>query len=301
MNIKASQLAILFAATTVVCGSFAFHFYQRSTGVQFPDPNVLEGERVSVRRDLVPAEVDKDVKSITYLGSSSRSTPALSPPSQQVEMKDYESPSAMLYAMVQNEPSVQEFLAASMRDIIAKHYNKFIVQLGLSKEKGHRLMELILRKQMALSEVEQTALAHGVNPSAPASRNVIDKLRMETSAEMEDLIRQELGGENYAEYNQYNEALPRANTIADLQQRLRETEAPLSQWQQDQLLLVLARTTSKKSYLQRPDAVVSISDEAIAQAATLLSQPQLEALKRMQQEAAEKKNQSAGSYNLFGE
>jgi hypothetical protein len=133
-----------------------------------------------------------------------------------------------------------------------------------------------------------SARAEGVT-----DRSEINKLVKSAQAELDAQIQNTLGASGFAEYQQYEKTAPQRNLVNQLSQSLSYTSAPLSDTQSQQLVQILADTTSSKSNERRNlvgfgggpgGGSVTITDAAISQAQTVLTAPQLQALTTIQQQ-----------------
>ena len=123
----------------------------------------------------------------------------------------------------------------------------------------------------------------------------------QAQAAVDSQIQAELGAAGFAQYQQYQQTLPQRNTANQLQQSLSYTSTPLSDDQANQLIQILAQTAPADSgsggnrngfffaagnvnIMAGAGGAGQITDQAISQAQTVLSAPQVQALQQLQQQ-----------------
>lgn len=219
---------------------------------------------------------------------------------------------------VMAKPEVQAMMTSARKAVLDQQYAPLLRALNLPPEQSDRLLALLAERQNTLQDVMSAAREQGVNPrSDPAG---FRKLVSDAEGSVNDSIKSLLGDTGYSQFTNYEQTMPQRNVVNALQQRLSATDAPLTTTQSDQLVQILAAnapqnagTTATPSlafdgprggpdFGGRMGAVVAgvgsagsyvaaiapgsapITAEAVAQAQTVLSAPQVAALKQMQQQ-----------------
>jgi hypothetical protein len=155
------------------------------------------------------------------------------------------------------------------------------------------LRNLLLERDTVNTDVTAAATAAGLNFRDHGQE--IAQLRLQAQEEIDAGIAQVLGPEGYATYQFHQQTGAQRLVVTQLEQRLSYSGVPLTTTQGDQLIQLLVRTgpdTTDGSAGTNvvnirtgapPAAAPLISDEAIAQAAAILSPSQLEALREIQE------------------
>ncbi|MCX6944877.1 MAG: hypothetical protein NT173_08985 [Opitutales bacterium] len=187
-----------------------------------------------------------------------------------------------------DQPEVQKLMAAQQRGALDAHYADLFKRLNLPPDQLEKFKNLLVEKQTALADVLAAA-------RAPQE---FRKMVAATQAEIDASIRSTLGDPAYAQYQQYQQTQPQRNTVTQLTQALSYTSAPLTSAQAEQLVQVLASNSpaskaaanprgalfsSFGAGLGAPGPSAPITDAAVAQAQSVLSAPQVQALQQLQQ------------------
>jgi len=199
-------------------------------------------------------------------------------------------------------PEAQRLLALQHKGRLDGNYAALFRRLNLSPEQLDHFKSLLVEKRTAMSDVMAAARSQGL--TGRENRDEIRALVEATQAEIEDSIRALLGESGYQEYRQYEHTQPQRAIAEQLATRVSYLPgAQLTPQQADQLVQILATNTPPRP--QNNGATVfpainiagtnppggisggfntTITDEAIQQAATVLSPAQLDALKQLQAE-----------------
>lgn len=221
---------------------------------------------------------------------------------------------------VMEKPEVQRLMALQQKAQLDSRYAALFKNLNLSPAQLDQFKTLLVEKQTAMQDVVAAARARGIDPLADPEG--LKKLIADTQAEVENNIKATLGDAGYARYEDYQQTFPQRNLVAQLQQSLSYTSSPLSEAQAEQLVGILARNASATNHEAigpaagpgvnvsvaiSPDGPgaggamfsvgsnvvafggggpggVSITDEAIAAAGTILSPPQLQGLQQLREQ-----------------
>jgi hypothetical protein len=195
---------------------------------------------------------------------------------------------AAFHARMQ-DPAFQATQRAHARAMLDSRYADLFRRLNLSPDRLEHLRNLLLERDTVNTDVTAAATAAGLNFRDHGQE--IAQLRLQAQEEIDAGIAQVLGPEGYATYQFHQQTGAQRLVVTQLEQRLSYSGVPLTTTQGDQLIQLLVRTgpdTTDGSAGTNvvnirtgapPAAAPLISDEAIAQAAAILSPSQLEALR----------------------
>lgn len=140
-------------------------------------------------------------------------------------------------AAFMDRPAMQGMLAQQQKAQVERRFKKLFAQLNLSPEQMEKFQRLLVDREAAAMDSVLVAAQHGLNPiQNPAE---IQKLVTDSQAESDVEIKALLGDAAYAQYQDYHNTEPQRNTVAQLQQNLGYTEAPLNKSQAAQLTQLL--------------------------------------------------------------
>lgn len=97
----------------------------------------------------------------------------------------------------------QDYMARTLRLEIEPGYAPLVKALNLSPDQGNRFIQLLVDKRMAIAEIKAVALSQGVS----ATSETIDELKLQSEADFEARIRQEIGPTNYEAYKRFTPEL----------------------------------------------------------------------------------------------
>ena len=171
--------------------------------------------------------------------------------------------------------------------LLENRYTGLIKTLNLTGPQWDQFRALLLAKQNAASDAVDVALKQGID-----ARNlpVIRQLIADAQAPVNSQIQAVLGDSGYAEFQHYEQTLPQRLTVTDLARMLGPTPTPLTDGQADQMVEILAQTDEPqgKGGLGRilngnVNNHSRITALTLVRAAEALSEPQLQALRELQQ------------------
>jgi hypothetical protein len=189
-----------------------------------------------------------------------------------------------------NTLEFQKLLAIEAKAQLDSQYATLFRSLGkdfnLSSDQIDQFKNLLVQKQQAAMDAVQAAggPASDSNGDSAALRKAVK----EAQAIVEDQIKSRLGSAAYAQYRQYERTLPERNVIAELQQSLSYTQAPLTDEQSDQLIPILASTRPRGQgngtgiLTSGGNVGALITNEAVLQAKNVLSQTQFKSFQQLQ-------------------
>lgn len=204
-------------------------------------------------------------------------------------------------------PEFLEALTRQRHAMLDARFGDLFRQLNLESEQLAAFKRLLVEKENIALDVVTVSES---SPDGPLSPEALRSSIRVAQGQIEQAIHSSLGGDRYTMYRDYERTLAQRATVTQLEQRLSYTRDPLSPAQAEAVVRIMASTTPPPaenttppvSVLVRPgapDAVPllpataatgRVTEEAIAQAQTVLTPPQVEALKEIQleQQAAQK-------------
>ncbi|HKB91074.1 MAG TPA: hypothetical protein VKC60_11205, partial [Opitutaceae bacterium] len=216
---------------------------------------------------------------------------------------------ARAFEELTSNPDYQKLMALQQRAALDKTYAALFKSLNLSPQQLEQFKNLLVEKQMAFSDVMNAARDQGLNPRNPQDRTQINQLLAQTNTDLESNIQQTLGTQ-YSDYQNYEQTLPQRNDVNQLAQKLSYTGTPLQDYQTEQLVKILADYAPQRTNTNagatptaqvsgnignaiNPNRTAPITQAAVNQAQSILSQPQVDALVQLQQDqqAQQKMNQ----------
>ncbi|MBL9206603.1 MAG: hypothetical protein JNN01_16035 [Opitutaceae bacterium] len=189
--------------------------------------------------------------------------------------------SSSLERAVSGTPPVSPAMHA--RATLDLRYADLFRQLNLTPAQLEKLKALLVERDTARTNVAAVATASGLDPQQNSAE--FQKLVNQAQREIEATIAQTIGAEGYATFQNYQQTSTQRYTVKQLEQSLSYTSTPLNAAQGDQLVNLLARTSAAHRAASGGDPATALSpmitDEALAQAASLLSPAQLAVLRDM--------------------
>lgn len=204
-------------------------------------------------------------------------------------------PSAELQAVF-DRPELQRLQALQQKAALDGRYGALFQSLNLGGEKLATFKTLLAEKDATMLDTMRVAREQGLDPRSDPEG--FKKLVATTQAETDGAIKAALGDAAFAQYEQFQATQPQRAVVNQLQQSLSYTNAPLTAAQADQMVQVLAATTTVTAGTERPGgrggptggggggpgggSAVVITAATVAQAQTVLTTPQVQALQEIQ-------------------
>ncbi|HVS53551.1 MAG TPA: hypothetical protein VHD62_14445 [Opitutaceae bacterium] len=208
-----------------------------------------------------------------------------------------------------DNPAMQKFMASSIKSSLDQRYGGLFRQLRLSPAELEQFKDLLAERQMSSLDAVRALQTQGASPAD------LPALMKKVQGEVDESVHTLLGDQRYEQYQNFNQNIASYTLLDQIDRRLSYTNAPLQPSQSDALLRVLiehnqpaansaqgmalnlAQSMSGLSpaistLMQRP-----LTDETIAAAQTVLSPPQLEALRQLQ---SEQRSQASTMQSLRG-
>lgn len=210
------------------------------------------------------------------------------------------------FTVMMNDPKVVQLMNSGEKLMLDSRYAalfKSLTQGGvanLTPEQLDTFKNLLVEKQNTMRDVMMTARSQGVTDRAE-----ISQLTKNAQAELDTQIQSTLGATGYEQYQQYEKTLPQRTLVNQLSQSLSYTSAPLSDTQTQQLVQILADSSTSGNTGQRRNTGgvagpmgggfgggragglvggAPITDAAVTQAQSVLTPAQLTALTALQQQ-----------------
>lgn len=166
----------------------------------------LRSELAVAERELAGARVE--TRSLT--DAARQATPALSAgnrPGSGTAGKS-EGPANFMKEMMEN-PEMQKMMKAQQKTMMGVMYNPLVKELGLTDEQGEKLKEMLLDRQMKMM-----TNAGGFMNTDPAQRQAATAKMAEENQAFEAELKQFLGDDKYAQYQDYNSTLAERTSLS---------------------------------------------------------------------------------------
>jgi hypothetical protein len=204
------------------------------------------------------------------------------------------------FAALSGNPEFQKLISIEMKGRISATYGALFKSLNLSPEQLTQFQSLLADKQQAMMDTLQAAREQGINPREDPDG--FKTLMAQAVAQTDQNIQQTLGDAGFQQYQQYQQTLPERNTVNSLQQSLSYTQTPLTDDESNQLIALLAANQPQRAgngtagtatggtpgpgimALMNGGGTARVTNDAITQAATVLTPPQVSALQQIQQQ-----------------
>lgn len=212
-------------------------------------------------------------------------------------------------------PEAARLMAIQHKAQVDARYAALFRKLALSPDKLAQLKSLLADKLSTPIDVLAAAGQQGIDPVRDPQE--FRQLNQSAQAELDGKIQALLDPASYAQYQTYLQTEPQRSVVSQLQQALSYTDSPLTAAQADQLVQILADTSSSRggatpltgaaagvAYFNRPTTGANvtvafgppppdgggglggslITDDAITRAQGVLSTAQVQALQDIQQQ-----------------
>jgi hypothetical protein len=208
--------------------------------------------------------------------------------------------SSALVRLMENPEFVQA-LGIQRQATLDTRFGELFRKLNLESHELAEFRNLLVEKENVALDVVTVSETAPEGPLSPATFRASVRA---AQAQVEQAIHSSLGSERYAVYREYERTLPQRATVAQLEQRLSYSGAPLTAAQSDAMVRILssnapatpAETAPVTSVVVRagvPEAVPilptnaatgRVTDEVVVQAQTILEPVQIHALREVQAE-----------------
>jgi hypothetical protein len=204
-----------------------------------------------------------------------------------------------LAALLDN-PEFNKLWTDQQKARLSTAYAGLFKRLNLRPEESDKLMSLLVEKQMALMDALSAARSQGL--TGRDSRDEVRQLVQQANTDIEAQIQSLLGTDRYSQYNAFLQTQTQRNQVNALQTMLVAAGVPMQEYQSEQLVQILAQTSSPAGGGQRGGSGgflggaaggfgsaipgPAITQDAVVQASGVLTTPQLQVLQQVQQEQA---------------
>jgi hypothetical protein len=199
-----------------------------------------------------------------------------------------------LASLLEN-PEFSKLWNSQQKLALDSRYSPLFKALNLSPADLDKFKSLLVEKQAAITDVMSSAREQGLDPRNPDDRAQLATLLQTAQAQVEANIQQTLGAAQFAQYQNYEQTLPQRNVVTQLAQSLSYTGTPLQDTQVAQLVNILAANTPAQNQNASGlgglfagmgggfgNRTSPITDAAITQAQSILTDPQVAALQQLQ-------------------
>jgi len=194
----------------------------------------------------------------------------------------------------------QKLLAIQMKGRISATYGALFKSLNLSPDQLAQFQSLLADKQQAMMDTLQAAREQGIDPRSDPDG--FKTLMSQAVAQTDANIQQALGDAGFQAYQQYQQTLPERNVVNSLQQSLSYTQTPLTDDEANQVISLLSQNQPQRAgngtagtstggtpgpgvmALINGGGNARVTDDAVTQASTVLSAPQVSALQQIEQQ-----------------
>ena len=196
-----------------------------------------------------------------------------------------------------DNPDAQRLMALQQRGALDARYSALFRMLNLTPAQLEKFKDLLVEKRTAVADVMAAARLQGL--TGRENRDELRQLVNDTQAEIDASIRSTVGEAAFQQYQNFEQTQPQRAVVGQLEQRLSYSGTPLTPQQSEQLVQVLAANSTPSSGQGQARVTVRsganpagmfftnpapISDQAVAQSATVLNPTQVQALQQIQQE-----------------
>jgi hypothetical protein len=182
-----------------------------------------------------------------------------------------------------NDPEAQQLMALQQKAQISSRYAPVLRALKLTPDQIAQFKALLLEKQTVRNDVLLSATQQGINPLQNPQE--LRDLEASAQAEIDAKIKTVLGDDAYAQFQNFQQTQGQRGIVNQLRDSLSYTATPLTKEQSDELVPILARTgPPRDANPARVATNATVTDATVSQAQQILSPPQLDALKEIQQQ-----------------
>ncbi|HVU36251.1 MAG TPA: hypothetical protein VHE61_22635 [Opitutaceae bacterium] len=255
VNSPKNFIIVLLALTTIGGAALAWHQYQELVALRAAalDPNA----RADLEKKL--ADLEKSNRQLHEQLAATRGLDAVAEEDNAIAGTNGDQEDSRRrgprrfgpgqrfaeFREVMAKPEVQALIATQQKAMLDARYAALFRNLGLTSEQSGKLEGLLIDRQNAIQDVWAAARDQGINPRTdPAG---FQKLVADAQAPINDSIKSLLGADDYSQFTNYEQTMPQRNLVNTLQQRLSNTDSPLSSAQSDQLVQILASNSPQRA------------------------------------------------------
>jgi hypothetical protein len=292
-------LVFVFLVTTILAVGYAWRQREAYLTLRASFDRKLEDERAAWRTRSTEAdhrahEPEDDlaargvpVEPSPTVSAESRVAPSAPPPVRGTAPRR----GASFSEVMAQHPELQQLVLQQQKSALDERYSALFKALKLSPAALEKFKALLVDRQNINTDVQAAAREKGLTWRDNADD--IRKLTNDAQAEVDQSIRASLGEAVFNQYKQFEQTGVQRGVVDQLDRRLSYLGSELQDQQSEKLVAILAANPPVRE--APPGAAGSggpreaannrlISDAAIAQAAQVLSPPQLAALRQLQTE-----------------
>ncbi len=301
-------LIVVLALTTATGGALAWNQYL--AGVKLRGEILSRGARADLekqlealqkRRNELEAEVADLRSRETRASGVDPATPATEgDPGPRAAGRPGRPNRANFISNLMEDPQFGKLWADQQKARVAAAFAPLLKALNLSPDRAAQFQSLMAERQMSVMDAIAAARSEGITDRASMA-SVVQQATSQVDSQLQAL----LGPDGYSQYQNFVQTQPQRNQVNQLQLGLINSgNAPLQDYQVQQLTQILAQnSTGSPAGGQRggvfyaefggmggpmgtPVSGPQISQEAVDQAASILTPVQVQQLQQMQQEQA---------------
>jgi hypothetical protein len=304
VNTARNLITAALAAGLIAVAALAWHQYSELITLR---AQLIDGDNVTLRKQL--ADARKTIRSLQDRLAAMRGRRALGADGAADAGADPENAANAarrggrwgMFGELAGNAEFQKLLAIQMKGRISQTYGPLFKALNLSPDQLAQFQSLLADKQQALMDVMQAAREQGINPRTDPDgfKTLVDQ----AVAQVDTNIQQALGDSGYQQYQQYQQTLPERNVVNTLQQQLSYTQTPLTDDEASAMISLLQQNQPQRAgsgtsgtntggetggpslmALVNGGGNARVTNDAITQASSLLSAPQIAVLQQIQEQ-----------------
>jgi hypothetical protein len=175
-----------------------------------------------------------------------------------------------------DDPEVRRLMAIVQKGQIVQRFAGLFKDLKLPPEKLAEFENLMVDRQNAAADVLIAASQQGMNPMQDPQQ--FRQMVQDSQNEIDQKIQATLGPADFSQFQTFQQTQNQRGTVNQLQQNLSFTDTPLTDDQKAQMTQIMAQSAPAGQ-----GGGGAITDTAINLAQGVLSAPQVDALRSMQQ------------------
>jgi hypothetical protein len=177
------------------------------------------------------------------------------------------------YLARMEDPEVRRLMDLERLAAINRGLAPFLRNAKLTPAQIAQFQQLLLERQNVANDVLVSATQQGINPLDDPEE--FRQMVKQSQADVDSQIQAAIGPDAYAQYQAFQQSQGQRSVATQLQQDLSYTEAPLSDSQRDQVVQLIGQSN--------PNGGSSVNDQTLSLAQGVLSEPQIQALRNIQQ------------------
>lgn len=267
MHASKNYLTVLCVCSTIALALFAWHQHLELRGIR--RNGLSDPEHVKV----LPATLDIKTLAVERTDGDLRGHHSAPP-----------------FAVLAQNPVFTHLWTAYQKFTLDTHYGVLFRQLHLSPAELEAFKDLLVQKQLTLTETLSAAQAQG--RAGPGDFVAIHRLEQQVQNATNAGIRRALGPDKFTKYESYEETFPERTIINQLAQHLLYTDSPLQDYQIEQLVQIMADNLLPSGPNSPLGPNIRVSDQFIAHAKAVINPSQINALRALQQHQLERQELS---------